>query len=160
MADYTVTAANVLASSGAIRFPPVPGSVLRLPPYAPATVAYANVNLAGESLTAGQPVYQDPTLLTFFRADADAASPNYKVVGIAENSAATGQPVSVLVSDPDFACGITTLLVGDIVIVSTNPGGLMEAAGKASGNKVAVVGVAKTTTTINLQIVRSDAAKA
>ncbi len=156
MADYTVTAANVLASTSAIRLPPN----LITPTAQTLTSFRPGVNIAGASITAGQPVYQHPATGDFWPADANGASPLYKVIGIAENSAAAGQPLNIVTDDPFFTPGITTLLIGDIVIASSTVGGVTEAGSKTAGDKVTVLGVAYSTTQMVLKIIRSDVAKA
>lgn len=155
MPDYTVTAANVLASAYAIRFIPYPPFVLRGTPEIPVP----NVCLAGAAITAGMPVYQDATTNLFHPADCNGADPLYKVVGIAENSAGIGQPVSIVVSDPQFTPGCT-LAIGDIPIVSATPGGITESANKTTGWRVSPLGVAYSTTQMTLNITRSDVARA
>lgn len=153
MADYTVVAANVIASTSAIRFEPNTFTGL-------ATGAKPNINVCGAAITAGQPVSQDPDTSLFYPADANALTPLYKVIGIAENSAGIGQPISIVIEDPYFTPGITALAIGDIVIVSNTSGGLVESAGKASGWFVSVVMVAYSTTQVKLKIIRTDVAKA
>ncbi len=155
MADYTVTAANVVASAYAVRLAPN----LIQPTAQTITSFRPGINVAGAAITAGQPVYQNPATGDFFPADANGTSPLYKVIGIAENTAGIGQPVSIITEDPNFTPGITTLVIGDVVIVSATAGGLTEAANKASGWFVSVVMVAYSTTQAVLKIIRADAAK-
>lgn len=146
MADYTVVAANVIASSNVIRYYATNGLVA----------------VAGSNITAGMPVYQNPDTLLFFPVDANdpaGSAVATKAVGIAENTAYTGQPLFVVIRDPAFQPGITTLLAGDVVIASGTAGGLKEAGGKASGDYVSVLGIATSTTTMNLNAFRSDVAK-
>lgn len=155
MADYTVTAANVRASVYAIRFVPTPAYNFVGEPPAPVPA----LCFAGATITAGQPLYQGTDDL-FYPADANGADPLYKVVGIAENGAAANQPVSVVVSDPQFTPGITTLAIGDSVILSATAGGVCPDADKAAGWKVSHLMSAYSTTQAELKITRTDVAKA
>lgn len=150
--DYTVTAASVLASSSAIRFEP--NSLVGL-----ATGARPNINVAGAAITAGQPIAQDPATSLFYPADANGADPLYKVIGIAENAAAIGQPVSIVTEDPYFTPGCP-MLVGDIIVLSATAGRVCPATDIASGWFAAFLMVAYSTTQAKLKIVRVDVAKA
>lgn len=134
--DYTVTAANVLASANAQKL----------------------TGTAGASITAGQSVYEDPTTSTWKLADCNGASPLYKVAGIALHAALTGQPITVCTSDPAFTPGFT-VAAGDVVILSSTAGGLAPVADAASGHFVSLVGIGIGTNQIKLSIVRSDVAK-
>lgn len=104
------------------------------------------------------PVYQSPDDGKFYKAEADGVSPLYKVVGIAENGAYAGQPVSIVVRDPYFTPGCA-MLVGDTLIVSDTAGMIAHDADKSSGWKVSTLGVAFSTTQMDLNITRSDVAK-
>ncbi len=157
MADYTVTAANVIASTQAIRY--VTPGVTSFEIKGDAQKAIPKVLVAGETITAGQPVYQNSSSLAIYKADANASDPAYKVIGISENGAAAGQPISVCESDPAFTPGCT-MAIGDVVILSATAGGITEAANKASGWFVSSLGVAYSTTQMDFKIVRSDVAKA
>lgn len=156
MADYPQTASLVLASTSAKRFQP---TFMVAPVSGLSTSARPSMNAAGAVITAGQPVYQDPTTLAFYPCDANGADPLYKVLGFAENSAAIGQPVSIVTEDPYFTPGCT-MVIGDIIIVSGTVGRICEAGDKANGWFVSILGVAYSTTQMNLKIIRSDVAKA
>lgn len=126
MAAVSVTAASVLHSASAIV-----------------------VNkTAGAALTAGQPVYFD-TDDSAKVADADGASPLYKVRGIAVNNAAAGQDVDICTRDPAFTPGFT-VTVGEVYIAGATAGSINPVADKASGWKVAVLGIGISATQINL----------
>lgn len=117
MANYTLTAANVFASTGA---------------------TYDTVT-AGETITAGQPVYYDSGALDAANrpkaklGDANASAATATIRGIAGNSASNNQPLRVITSDPAFTHGLTTVAAGDIIIVSATAGALAPAADLASG---------------------------
>lgn len=154
MADKTVTAANVLASAYAKRFIPTPANVLLgWPP-----VPYPNLCKAGATLTAGVPVYQGADDL-FYPADANGADPLFKVVGIAENGASAGQPVSIVTEDPYFTPGFS-MLVGDVYILSGNAGMIAPVGDLVAGWRASTLLAAWSTTQAELKIVRTDQAKA
>ena len=130
MAAISITAASVLPSSS----------------------ADIKTYTAGAAITAGQAVYQD-TDLTIKLADADGASPLYKVIGIAACGAAAGQPVSVCLRDPDFTLG-GTVAAGAIVITHTTAGAVCVVDESdlqpTTGWRVAVLGVGIGSNKINL----------
>jgi hypothetical protein len=97
MADKSVTAANVLASANADLSDGIIG--------------------AGTTLTAGDVIYQDPTTLTWLKANASSAPPVSKAVAIALTGGSAGQPVHYVTADPNFTPGFS-IAVGDIIIVS------------------------------------------
>lgn len=113
---------------------------------------------AGATITAGQLVYLDTTANTYKLADANGATPLYKVAGLAILGASSGQRVYVCIEDPAFTLG-ATLVIGDTVWASATPGGMTKVAaeGVATGNFVSVVGVAISPTKINFKIIRADA---
>jgi hypothetical protein len=152
MGDYAVTAANVIASANARRFVMDPAFVVR------GDVVVPNVPIAGEEIEAGEWVYQAANDL-FYRADANAADPAYKVIGCAENKARANQPLSIVVYDPEFQPGCTAA-IGDIPIVSSNPGKICPSSDMAAGWFVSPLGVFWSTTKMALNITRSDVARA
>lgn len=132
MADITVTAANVAAGSGA---------------------RYRTVT-AGATITAGQSVYRDPTTNTYKLADADASQTTARVVGVALDSASSGQPLTIQIGGKYTAGG--TVVVGTVYVQSGTAGGICPAADLASGDYATVIGVGVTSTLIKLGIVISD----
>lgn len=127
MADVAITAANVLASASARR------------------VSF----IAGATITQGEAVYIDatgkvqPTLATSTATTANA-------VGCAENSALSGQPVSVVTFDSNWTPGFTGA-IGNVVTTSVNAGQMTVTPGDiGTGNFVCVLGVMKTATTMVL----------
>lgn len=116
--------------------------------------------VAGATITAGQAVYLDTTTKTEKLADADGATPLYKVEGIALNGASTGQRIFVCTEDPGLTLG-ATLVIGDTIWLSATAGGITKTAaeGVATGSFVAVLGVATSTTKVNFKIIRADAVK-
>jgi hypothetical protein len=143
MANYTLTSSSVLHSTSA---------------------AYANYT-AGETIAAGQPVYADSTALDDFGkakvklADANASAATASVIGIAANTASSGQPVRVVSIDSDFTHGLATVAAGDIIIVSATAGGLAPASDMASGMYPAIVMLAKSATKAIVSVQYGTAAK-
>jgi hypothetical protein len=111
---------------------------------------------AGESITAGQPLYQDPATGQLFKAKADTAV-HAAAVGIALNNASSGQPVVFQVSGP-INVG-ATLVIGQWYVVSpANFGGIAPLSDLTTGNFGTVLGYASGTTTLQLGIVQSGVA--
>jgi hypothetical protein len=129
MANVAITATSVLASGQA--------STETLP--------------AGVAITAGQAVYKEAASGTLKVADNDNATPEVRsVYGVALNGAAVGQPVTVVKSDPAFVPG-GTLVKGTIYALSATPGSICPVADLVSTNDVVVLGVASSTTVLNLR---------
>lgn len=143
MADISVTAANVLASSQA--------TIRR--------------GIAGATITAGQVVYEDSTASNKFKlADANASAATAAPVGIALHGAADGQPLAIATEDPDFTPGgtlsITAASSNGVYVLSATAGGFCLAADLAAGHYPNVLMVAKSTTKAVLKIVHGTAALA
>lgn len=83
MANYTITAANVVPSAAAIK----------------------SLGTAGETITPGMPVYLKSSDGRLWKADADASLETATVAGIALNVASAGQPLWICTQDPEFAHG-------------------------------------------------------
>lgn len=86
------------------------------------------------------------------------ADPLYNCDGVAAHSVAKGQPINVVVKDPFWTPGCT-LAKGDVVIGSSGAGEICEAADKASGWYVSSLGVAFSTTQMDLNITSSGVAR-
>ena len=140
MADVSVTAANVLASSRATK----------------------QVYTAGATITAGQSVYFDSATNTVKLANANSTAATAAVIGVALHAALANQPVVICLADPAFTPGFTLSLAsatGGIYLLSgTNAGGICAKADFASGWTPVPMIVALTTTTGILQIVSGGAA--
>lgn len=137
MADLSVTAASVVASSAA--------------------VIVNNYNF-GATVTAGKAVYLD-TSSTWQLLDIDAAVTGNEIAtlrGIALNGGASGQPASVCIKDTDFTPG-ATLTNGLAVYGSNTAGGITSADVPATGTYPVVLGVGKSTTKMNLNPFASGA---
>jgi hypothetical protein len=127
MADLVITAANVVAGSN----------------------ANFDTGLAGETITAGQPVYRDTTTQKWMKADSNSAtSAARQPKGIALNGASLNQPLKVqTLGDITIGAAITA---GTSYYLSDTPGGICPFADVGSGEYVCVIGVAKSTTVLML----------
>lgn len=136
MADITITAANVLASSDAI----------------------TENGVAGATITAGQVVALNTTTGKYVLADADGAAGIDRPRGIALNGAADGQPLKIVKSgDVTFNAALTA---GVTYYLSPTPGGIAPRADVLTGDIVSVLGVAKSTTVLSLNLQYSGVASA
>lgn len=130
MADITVTAANVRASSGQENL---------------------RVGTAGATITAGQSIYVDTADANKIKlADANASAATAILGGVAMTNAASGQPV-VYVTGGTYVAG-ATVVKGTVYILSANAGGIAPAADAAAGWYVSVLGVGASTTEIAIDI--------
>lgn len=134
MADVTITAANVIPSANAV--------------YQDGT--------AGATITAGQVVYRDSTDGKYKLADANASPATANAVGIAAHGASNGQPLRVVIYDPDFTVGGT--VAKGVYVLSGTAGGIAPVADIVSGWYPVVVGVATSTTKMIVDLVRGTAA--
>ena len=91
------------------------------------------------------------------KAQADGDADEAVCVGICVNAAETGQPV-LYVSAGDITIG-ATVQTGTIYVVSANAGKIAPVDDLVSGNHVSVLGVAKSTTQLTLQLWNTAIAK-
>jgi len=134
MADVTVTAADV-----------VPG----------ANAVYRD-GIAGATVTAGQVCYVDATDGRVKLADANASAATANAVGIAVNGASSGQPVRLVVEDDDFTVGGT--VAKGVYVLSATAGGIAPVGDVTTGWYPVVLGVAISTSTLIVKLVRGTAA--
>lgn len=127
MVDITITSASVKAGSGAV-------------------VADGT---SGATITAGEAIYFDGTTGKMLLADANALG-SKTCSGIALNSASDGQPIKYQKSGPITVGG--TLVAGTVYAVSTNAGAIAPLADITTGDDVIILGVAKSTTVLQLDI--------
>lgn len=135
MADYSITAASILAADDDTQI---------------------STGIFGETITAGQVVYRSTTDRRWYKADADTAT-TAPAVGIAINGGAAGQPGSIVT-----AGNLTTNSTGTagaVVVVSTTAGGLAPVADLGSGDYVTVVGVFTSATNLLVSFIQSGVAK-
>lgn len=129
MADLTITAASVLAGANATK----------------------KEALAGETLVAGKTAYQAAASKKIFMADSNSATAEVRrPIGIILNGASLNQPVSVQTSG-DITLG-AVLTAGVAYYQSDTPGGICPVADVGSGEYVCLLGLAKSTTVLALDI--------
>ncbi|ASR06709.1 hypothetical protein CHY08_06030 [Rhizobium leguminosarum bv. viciae] len=127
MTDLVVTPANVLAASNAER----------------------DNGIAGETIVAGKAIYLASTTNRWMLADSNSATAEARAAkGIALNGASVGQPVSFQKSG-DITIG-ATLVAGTSYFLSDSPGGLCPLADVGSGEYVVLIGIAKSTSVLQL----------
>lgn len=129
MTDIVITAASVAAGTGAV----------------------IERGTAGGTITAGQVVYKDAADGKFKLADNDSATAAARnPYGIALNSASNGQPLAVIRSGDLTAGG--TLVAGTAYYLSGTAGGICPLADVTSGHDPILLGLAKSTTVLHLDI--------
>lgn len=132
MADITVTPASVLKG----------------------TNATTETGIAGEAIDAGEVVYKKAADGKFWLSDAnDATVAVNAAYGIALNSAAANQPV-VVQTRGSITIG-ATITAGTIYVLSATAGGIAPAADLTTGWSRTILGVASSTTVIDLSIVNT-----
>jgi hypothetical protein len=135
MADLTITAANVkLKNTG---------------PY--------SAGVAGESIAQGEPVYIASSLA--YRTDNNDGASKAVAVGIALMPAATGQTFLYAKNGAEIDVG-ATLTTAETYIVSANVGKIAPIADLATTNYLTILGVAKSSSTLLVNIVASGVQKA
>jgi hypothetical protein len=123
---------------------------------APGAGAIRIVGTAGEVITAGQPVYQDPATGLLFKAKADTVV-HAAAVGIALGGASANQPF-VYQTTGQINVG-ATLVIGQWYVVSpTNFGGIAPLSDLTTGNFGTVLGYATAPTSLQLTITPSGVA--
>jgi hypothetical protein len=136
MADLSITAASVLAGSGA-------------------TTARGT---AGATITAGQLLYLDSSDNELKLADSNDTAAKATVVGVALHASLDGQPLAYLTSG-NITIGATVSL-GKVYVLSTTAGGIAPIDDIASTEYISVLGVATTTAIITVNIQNSGVAAA
>lgn len=135
MTDLSITAASV-----------VPGADAR-------TIS----GTAGATITAGQAVYLDTATNTYKLADSNGAAALIRTpVGIALHGASANQPLTIQRSG-DLTIG-ATLTAGVAYYLSDTPGGICPVADVGSGEYPCIVGIAKSTTVLDVNIQASGVA--
>jgi hypothetical protein len=128
MADLSITAASVVAGSG----------------------AKTEDGTAGATITAGQVVYKDSADNKFKLADNDSATAAVRSpYGISLNGASNGQPLRVLTSGP-ITIGATTV-VGVVYCLSSTAGAICPVADIAAGDYNTIVGIGTSVTSIDVR---------
>lgn len=136
MADLSITAANVIAGSGAV----------------------IEHGTAGATITAGQTVYLDEVTTGRYKlADADGSGTT-RPRGIALHGASDGQPLAVI---KEGRLTINAVLTAGVsYFQSPTPGGIAPRADVLTGDIVTYLGTAISTTVLNLDIDYSGVASA
>jgi hypothetical protein len=128
MADISITAANVVAGSDAVR----------------------ESGTAGATITAGQLVYLDTSDMKYKLADSNGAAALRVPNGIALNGASNGQPLSVQ-KGGDITIG-GTMTAGIPYFLSDTPGGLCPLPDIGAGEFSCIIGIAKSTSVLAVNI--------
>lgn len=129
MADISITASAVLAGANSANV----------------------VGIAAEAIAAGKACYQSSSDKKWRLADSNSSTAEARqATGIALNGAAANQPVSIHKSG-DITIG-ATLTAGQAVYLSDTPGGLCPVADIGAGEYVCLIGLAKSTTVLAVDI--------
>lgn len=135
MADLSITAANVIAAAAA---------------------ETENGNL-GAAVTAGQVLYKAAADGLWYLADNNSATAAVRqATGIALNGGGIGQPVRVLRSGP-VTIG-ATMTAGVTYYLSDTPGGICPIADVGTGEYSCIIGIATSTTVLDVRFQYSGAA--
>jgi hypothetical protein len=113
--------------------------------------ASTETGMAGEAITAGKLVYRAAATQKLMLSDTNAAAAEaHKPLGVALNGASLNQPVMVQ-KHGDITIG-ATLVVGDSYYASDTAGGICPRADVAAGEEVVLIGLAKSTTVLAIDI--------
>jgi len=135
MTDLVITAANVIAGTGARRV----------------------LGTAGATITAGKVVYLDTSDSKYKLADNNSSTAAIRSpAGIALNGAANGQPLVIHEEGP-LTIG-ATLEPGAVYFLSDTPGGICPVADLASGEYPTILGIATSTTVLDIDILEAGVA--
>lgn len=129
MADLSITAASVIAGDNAGRAS----------------------GIAGETITAGKAVYLAAATKKWMLADSNSATAEARrATGIALNGASLNQPINVATGG-DITIG-ATLTAGTAYYLSDTPGGICPVADIGTGEYVCLLGLAKSTSVLAVDI--------
>lgn len=129
MTDLVITAASVVGSSNAGR----------------------SDGVAGETIAAGKAVYKSSTTGLYMLADSNSATAGARLpLGIALNSASLNQPLAIHIDGP-ITIG-ATLTAGLAYYLSDTPGGICPVADVGSGENSVLIGLATSTTLLDVDI--------
>lgn len=117
--------------------------------------AQTDTGIAGEAITAGQPVYKDTTTGKMFMAKASGTDDAAGILlaaaaGIALNSAALNQPLTFITAGT-YVVG-ATVVKGGIYVVSATFGGIAPYADLNTDKYVTILGWAYDTTHMTIKI--------
>ena len=111
----------------------------------------------GESVLQGQPIYADATSNKFLQTDANVSAAVAKAEGIVLTPAST-DGWGIVVTEGLIDIG-ATLVVGESYYVSRNKGAIMPVGDLQSGDYPTFLGIAVTTSLLDLQIRAGGVAK-
>ncbi len=134
MAAFTINTANVLLS------PSGQGSMFQ--------------GTAGQTITAGQPLYYDSTNTVYKLANALTNNP---VAGIAADSGNVNQPILICRSDPNFSPGYP-IVAGNIALLGNVAGAIQPYEDRTTGWYVTSLGVGIGSNRVNFVLVGSNVA--
>jgi hypothetical protein len=135
MTDLVITAANVIAGTGAV----------------------TENGTLGATVTAGQALYKLSTDNKWYLADNNSATAAVRqATGIALNGGGAGQPVRVLRSG--LVTIGATLTAGVTYYLSDTPGGICPIADVGAGEYSCIIGIATSTSVLSVNIQYSGAA--
>jgi hypothetical protein len=107
--------------------------------------------VAGEAIAAGKAVYQSSATKKWMLADSNSVTAEARQAkGIALNGASLNQPIAIH-KGGDITIG-GTLVAGQAVYLSDTPGGLCPLADVGSGEYLCLIGLAKSTTVLDVDI--------
>lgn len=113
--------------------------------------------IAGETITAGQVVYKASDTGKWMKADSNSATAEARMPkGIALCGSALNQPIFVATKG-DVTLG-AVLTAGVAYYLSDTPGGICPVADVGTGEYPSVLGIAKSTSVLNLNITSSGVA--
>lgn len=129
MADLTITAASVVKGAGAV----------------------TKDHTASATITAGQVVARDSSTGLVAPADNNSATAYLRTAyGVALNGGAVNQPIEVCTRGP-VTIG-ATMTAGVAYYLSDTPGGICPVADMTSGEYPTILGIATSTTVLNLNL--------
>jgi hypothetical protein len=135
MADISITAASVVAGAN----------------------ASTQSGTAGETIAAGKLVYLDSTARKFKLADSNSATVEARTpLGVALNTASLDQPLVIQKAGLITIGG--TLTAGLAYYMSDTPGGMCPVADVGAGEYATILGIATSTTVLDLDIQASGVA--
>lgn len=135
MAAFSITAANVLASSQATKF----------------------TGTAGGTITQGMPLYLDTVTNTYKGTNSLNANSATNCAGIAMVGASNGQDMVIVSRDPNFTPGYT-IVSGNIPLCGNTAGAVQPYEDRTTGWYVCSLGVGIGGNRINLYITGSNTA--
>ena len=128
MADFTVTAANVVPSTAA-----------------------RDTLLAGEAITAGMAIYKKKSDGKAYKAQSDGTAEEATVIGIAINDAAAGQVVAYQKSG-SLTFGSIFGGAGKVVCASNTAGAIAPSADVTTGRRLSIIGYTTSATAMTIDI--------